>query len=241
MNVSGGGNILTKLWQEPLLRSAYIELFKTLTYRTRAPDDKDDETIAEFFQRRKCPNVANNLVSAMIHGIYAGDIDELSVRAIFPSFVLWENRFGSPYEYLKWSLLNYFDITSVESKIMNYQQDEFNDFYADKVLRGVSGNEELMSASIYTLQGGLQTLSTALVNNLRQNPRVKLVTEATIKSIGPAWSTADHSKARKLLPKTNVKSLTCYRSVSQSIIRGQVVVRMDKTMTESSPQSQAQN
>ncbi|KAJ1974809.1 oxygen-dependent protoporphyrinogen oxidase [Dimargaris xerosporica] len=41
----------------------------------------DDESIYSFVSRRLGPAVADNLVSAMIHGIYAGDIRTLSVDA----------------------------------------------------------------------------------------------------------------------------------------------------------------
>lgn len=41
-----------------------------------------DESIADFISRRFTPEVADNLVSAGMHGIYAGDIDKLSAQAL---------------------------------------------------------------------------------------------------------------------------------------------------------------
>lgn len=198
MNISGG-NILFKAWKEPLVRSAFIELFKTFIQKSRIPDNKDDETIGDFFRRRGCPDIANNMVSAMIHGIYAGDIDELSVMSVFPSIVLWEQRFGSPYECLKWHVLEYLIGISGLPQISNYQQREFNHFYADDILSRMSSKDKLLSASIYTLRGGLQTLSTALMENLRRNPRVKLITEATVDHIGSVSTIEDKNKVREAI------------------------------------------
>ena len=200
MNVSGG-NILSNIWQEPLLRSVYLELYKAFISKVRASDSKDDETIGEFFRRRGCPDTANDLVSALIHGIYAGDIDELSVTSVFPTLVLWEHRFGSLFGYIKWRILNYFDFTSPLPEACDYQQHEFMYYYAKDILSRMSGSDKFMSASIYTLQGGLQTLSTALTESLRKNPRIKLVTEATIDHIGPASPTADKSKVTRRIER----------------------------------------
>ncbi|KAL9597368.1 MAG: hypothetical protein Q9219_005177 [cf. Caloplaca sp. 3 TL-2023] len=71
--------------REPLfkgfLSGAFGEIIRA------APEGKDDESIGSFISRRLKPAVADNIVSAVIHGIYAGDIYQLSVRSIFP--LLW--------------------------------------------------------------------------------------------------------------------------------------------------------
>lgn len=40
----------------------------------------EDESIYSFFSRRFNKDIANNLVSAMVHGIYAGNIHQLSIK-----------------------------------------------------------------------------------------------------------------------------------------------------------------
>ncbi|KAI4129100.1 MAG: hypothetical protein LQ338_002398 [Usnochroma carphineum] len=43
-----------------------------------------DQSIGSFISRRFSPKLADNIVSALVHGVYAGDIYQLSVRSIFP-------------------------------------------------------------------------------------------------------------------------------------------------------------
>lgn len=61
--------------------------------------DKDptggDESVDGFFSRRFGPTLANEMISAMIHGIYAGDTRRLSVRAVFPQLWEAEREWGS--------------------------------------------------------------------------------------------------------------------------------------------------
>ncbi|GAA5911268.1 oxygen-dependent protoporphyrinogen oxidase [Sporobolomyces salmoneus] len=54
-----------------------------------------DESIDSFFTRRFGKPLAEEMISAMIHGIYAGDSRKLSVRAVFPQLWEAEREFGS--------------------------------------------------------------------------------------------------------------------------------------------------
>jgi hypothetical protein len=56
----------------------------------------DDESVASFLERRLGgPDVGNNMVSAVLHGIYAGDINQLSARSLLPKFWYEEAYYGS--------------------------------------------------------------------------------------------------------------------------------------------------
>jgi len=55
----------------------------------------DDESIAAFVSRRLGEDVADRLVGPLLSGIFAGDADELSIRASFPQFVDAEAKYGS--------------------------------------------------------------------------------------------------------------------------------------------------
>lgn len=59
--------VLTSIFKEPL-----VERNTTLK----------DESIHSFISRRLGVHVAENLVSAMVHGIYAGDIKKLSIKVL---------------------------------------------------------------------------------------------------------------------------------------------------------------
>ncbi|ODV79177.1 Protoporphyrinogen oxidase [Suhomyces tanzawaensis NRRL Y-17324] len=64
-------------------------------------NDGKDESIESFFQRRLGSKLlTNNVMSAVLHGIYAGDISKLSVRTVLPKVVELENEKGSIFKTL---------------------------------------------------------------------------------------------------------------------------------------------
>ncbi|KAL8810305.1 MAG: hypothetical protein Q9200_002685 [Gallowayella weberi] len=70
---------------EPLFKNMISSMCTEFSKPVRV--NIDDESIGSFISRRFNPSLADNLVSAGIHGIYAGDMYQLSVRSIMPS--LW--------------------------------------------------------------------------------------------------------------------------------------------------------
>lgn len=57
--------------------------------------EKSDISIGEFFRRRFGDEVVENLIEPLLSGIYAGDIDELSLKSIFPQFYDAEKKYRS--------------------------------------------------------------------------------------------------------------------------------------------------
>ncbi len=51
-----------------------------------ASKSKDDQSLGEFFRRRVGDEVVENLIEPLLSGIYAGDIDKLSLMSTFPQF-----------------------------------------------------------------------------------------------------------------------------------------------------------
>ncbi|MBL5781497.1 protoporphyrinogen oxidase [Bacillus sporothermodurans] len=49
--------------------------------------EKKDVSIGQFFRRRFGDEVVENLIEPLLSGIYAGDIDQLSLKAIFPQTI----------------------------------------------------------------------------------------------------------------------------------------------------------
>src|SRR2546427_5945746 len=60
----------------------------------RSADD-EDESIAAFVRRRFGEEAADYLAEPLLAGIHAGDVDRLSVRALFPRLVDAERQSGS--------------------------------------------------------------------------------------------------------------------------------------------------
>lgn len=55
----------------------------------------DDQSLGYFFRRRLGNQVVENLIEPLLSGIYAGDIDEMSLMATFPQFYQVEQKHRS--------------------------------------------------------------------------------------------------------------------------------------------------
>ncbi|WP_223700784.1 protoporphyrinogen oxidase [Sutcliffiella deserti] len=60
-----------------------------------ASGNKDDQSLGSFFRRRLGDEVVENLIEPLLSGIYAGDIDKLSLQATFPQFQQVEQKYRS--------------------------------------------------------------------------------------------------------------------------------------------------
>lgn len=56
---------------------------------------KGDQSLGEFFRRRLGDEVVENLIEPLLSGIYAGDIDNMSLLSTFPQFYQVEQKYGS--------------------------------------------------------------------------------------------------------------------------------------------------
>ena len=56
---------------------------------------EEDESLAAFFRRRLGSEAFDYFIEPLVAGIYAGDADELSLRATFPRFFELEQQYGS--------------------------------------------------------------------------------------------------------------------------------------------------
>lgn len=92
-----------------------------------------DESIYSFISRRLSPSIASNLMDPLVSGIYAGDIKQLSVRSCFPQLYAYEQQSGS--------------IVKGLFKRKRKNSENKSSFV-----------EQSQKHSIFTLQGGMQTL-----------------------------------------------------------------------------------
>ena len=137
------GSILgipTKFW--PLLHSKLlslpgkVQIATDLTYpmrRTRI-NNNEDESVASFFLRRFGRETVNYIAEPLLAGIYAGDVNRLSMQALFPRLVNAEQKHGSVIRSLR------------ELKTVTSPDGPFR-----------------------SLPGGLEELTTSLINNLSKN------------------------------------------------------------------------
>jgi oxygen-dependent protoporphyrinogen oxidase len=54
-----------------------------------------DQSLGNFFRRRLGDEIVENLIEPLLSGIYSGDIDDLSLMALFPNFYEMEQKYRS--------------------------------------------------------------------------------------------------------------------------------------------------
>ncbi|CAG8791574.1 9917_t:CDS:1, partial [Acaulospora morrowiae] len=137
---------LSAVVREPFVRPALPDL---------------DESVHGFFTRRFNEQLADILISALVHGIYAGDVKKLSMRSTFTSIYNMEKSYGSV-------------IKGAFSRNPSPPSDE------DRTLVETINrdNENLMKiinkSSLYSFKDGIGQLTNALVKDLRDKPNVEL-------------------------------------------------------------------
>ena len=76
-----------------LSRGGRARAVADLVRKSRAPEE--DESVGSLVRRRMGDEVAERLTGPLLGGLYAGDLDRLSVRATFPELARWERDFDS--------------------------------------------------------------------------------------------------------------------------------------------------
>lgn len=148
-----------------------------------------DESVDAFFARRFGRPLAEEMISAMIHGIYAGDSRKLSVRAVFPQLWEAEREFGSVIlaglfggiarrrgwkEKSRWRL--------------NAEKEERE---VDEIKRAIRASgpdgerlvSEMERASVWGVQGGLQEIAIRMKAWLEQEGIVEFRTGASLGTV----------------------------------------------------------
>ena len=138
---------------EPLPRSSRAFLFsRVLSLRGRfglllepfRPRGRAaaDESIAEFGRRRLGQEAVDALLDPMVTGIYAGDVEALSMKSCFPRMAALEEEHGS----LVWGMMR-----------------------RGKKKSSGEGKTSPFSATLHSFEEGLGTLSGALAGELGEN------------------------------------------------------------------------
>ena len=150
-------------------------------YRTPArPAHIQDESIADWFTRRfGSPKLAVNLISALLHGVYAGNVHKLSTKSISPT--LWEIDGEGSFLFQA--------AVQVAEKKKNVlppgsfrgREKAFTQEMKDQLPAGLV--QLAKDTSVYSFKGGISTLSNALENKLRANPNVDIQLGVKLKSL----------------------------------------------------------
>ncbi|KAF1939838.1 hypothetical protein EJ02DRAFT_351337 [Clathrospora elynae] len=169
---------LFALWRTGILAGAFGMLKEPMV--PKRPAAMTDETVGSFLARRVDKRIADNLVSAVFHGIYAGDIWQLSAKTLLGLAWQLEGRYGS-------ALGGFFRMQSEDQRPHQVTIVHPVDLQVAKAM-----NEEidldphfaksLKDASVFTFKDGQQTLVRALQSAVEAKGNVEIRTQAPIQS-----------------------------------------------------------
>ena len=118
----------------------------------------EDDNLEHFLALRLGPELARILGSALVHGIYAADSRQLSVRAAFPS--LWNAATHGRGSIARGMLVR--SSRSASTAGGTYQFGSVKDIMQD--------------VSVYSFRHGMTTLVEALASALKHQSNVRLIT-----------------------------------------------------------------
>lgn len=159
---------------EPAFEGAFRGVKNEVTTPSRNADVRD-ESIGAFITRRGDASIANNLVSAVYHGIYAGDIWRLSARTLLS--LQWEQE-------LRCENLTTAAIESAwYGKGWQFCDDLEFGMAMQERLPGEALKEKVRNASVISFSKGLGMLTERLVEKLTGTKNVDIRTGEVVDGV----------------------------------------------------------
>jgi oxygen-dependent protoporphyrinogen oxidase len=190
-------NIIKTIFSKDPLLKGFVKNIIMEPFKSKSK--LNDESISDFVTRRLGKSTADNMLSAVVHGIHAGDIRKLSIKSTFPS--LWNmEKSGS----ITLSILKSLFKPTKPIELSNEANREFV--------------ETLMKKRMYSFKNGMQTLSDQLLKKIIKMGVLVIEKPATSIEFGNLITVkvdvqeykCDHiinalpsTKLSKLLPSTN--------------------------------------
>jgi protoporphyrinogen/coproporphyrinogen III oxidase len=143
-----------------------------------------DESVGAFLTRRIGRNTVDRIVSAVLHGIYAGDVWQLSAKSLFSGAWRDEGIEGSVFAGMMKRARSVPALLSGrggEIEVPKRDADfmmEMKDYKWDNLLKAT-----LNGSTVFTFKEGLQTLVDALVRSLVEQGNVEFRTSTPVQSI----------------------------------------------------------
>jgi oxygen-dependent protoporphyrinogen oxidase len=169
---------LFSLWRSGILDGA-LGMIKEPMVPKRSVS-VNDETVGSFLERRVDKRIANNIISAVFHGIYAGDIWQLSAKTLLSMAWQLEGKYGS-------ALGGFFRMQSDADDARQSQQVIAHpyDIEVAKAMNqeidlNVDFVQNLKKASVFTFKDGLQTLARGLQEALEKTGNVQIKTNSPV-------------------------------------------------------------
>jgi oxygen-dependent protoporphyrinogen oxidase len=193
---------LNNLWDSGLLAGIW-NLIWLFFQGKKIRENERDLSIGEWAGRRIDKRIADNIVSAVFHGIYAGDIYNLSMKALLPMIWNLECVSGNPL----WGFIQMHRISQqhlrpsgsnqdVNVRLWRRQDLELMQTMVDEVDAdpNLLMKCSAMKTSTFAFKNGLQQLVDGLASSLRAKENVEIVTGTEIDSFSRTESTENHGE-----------------------------------------------
>lgn len=169
IRMPGPGSSLSQnvstLWSEPVFDGALLAALMEVT-KPQRPEGLYDESIGSFISRRFGSNLADNVVSAVFHGIYAGDIYRLSARTILAGLWQMESRNQSLVKGL---------LSQAFRGLGPFATNDLEIVREFQRRPPMSDNlEAAKKSSVFTFKGGIGELADQLERKLLESPKVDI-------------------------------------------------------------------
>ncbi|OCK83756.1 Protoporphyrinogen oxidase [Lepidopterella palustris CBS 459.81] len=189
-----------RLLEEPAFRGLIWGVFGEI-FRPKRPADLTDESLGSFISRRVDPRVVNNLVSALMHGIYAGDVWQLSAKSLAPMHWYLEGKFGSTTRGL-------FDVNTTNkasgdnpgAPILRRDADMIKEMVREQLEPDF--RKALRECSVYSFRNGIQELVEHLAESMRSNARISIKLNTTVMGLKLESKDQGGIKVREDSPST---------------------------------------
>ncbi|CAG7916198.1 unnamed protein product [Penicillium olsonii] len=175
--------------QEPLFKGLFPGVLKDLISPARHPSEwAKDESVADFVERRWGSDIGENVVSSVLHGIYAGDIDQLSAQTLMGDLRNNEGGVGGTGGFVSGGVISSLMSRSM-SKLTSRKVDDFMAVEAisagPELVRRQPQLERLLGrASTFSFKKGVGQLVEALATSLTASPKVKIHKNTEVQSLG---------------------------------------------------------
>lgn len=148
-----------------------------------------DESIESFIQRRfGSTRLSDNILSGILHGIYAGDVSKLSVKSVLPRLKEFESTDGSMLKPMFKSLFSY--LTSKkerEKRLARVFPDILNRYELELTKESLlmQLSKSLKGYPIVSLKDSLDFFPKVITEELKKNPKINILYNSHITEIDP--------------------------------------------------------
>jgi oxygen-dependent protoporphyrinogen oxidase len=180
VKLPSNGLEMLKFLFSPIMKGVKLAALKDLFWAKSRKKNIDDESVESFISRRLSKRLADRFVSAVMRGIYAGSISDLSSRSVARL-----NRLYLAERLHDTSIIGA-AVTGIASAFDTYSTAAFPLLSQAMTERVYFGHDDLKSTySLLAIKGGIQSLALRLEKSLTEKFGVKIVKNCRVEKIVP--------------------------------------------------------